>query len=110
MLLHRLATYDFTGQNEATVRDNWVIPLLNLLGYGGATLNVIQSELPVRLRRPTRMIGSKPLRIDYVPTVINRRLWILEAKAAAPDSDWADHLEQAWGYATHPDIDVPLMA
>jgi hypothetical protein len=109
-LLKRLSLYDFAGKNEATIAVNWIEPLLGLLGYGQGTVNEILAQEPVKLRKPTRQIGSATLKIDYVPTVMRRRFWILEAKAAEEGRNWAKHLEQAWGYATHPEIDVPLMA
>ena len=110
-LLDKLCAYEFAGKNEATIRDNWIIPLLGLLGYGQASnLNEILSEEPLKLQKPTRKVGSKTMFVDYVPTVMKRRFWILEAKAPDQAEDWEEHLGQAWGYATHPEIDVPLMA
>jgi len=32
-LLDKLSTHQFGGKNEATIRDNWIVPLLGLLGY-----------------------------------------------------------------------------
>lgn len=108
-ILDQLSTYAFAGKNEATIRDNWIVPLLGLLGYGqGSNLYELVSEAPLKLRTPHRKIGSSTLYVDFVPTVMKQRFWILEAKA--PDkAKFEDHLAQAWGYATHPDIDVPLM-
>lgn len=46
--------------------------------------------------------------IDYVPTVRDKSLWIIEAKAPGVARDQAKHREQAWGYATHPEVNVPF--
>lgn len=109
--LDRLAAYSFEGRSEADVRGDWIEPLLRLLGYGLGTHNPVNRENSFELREPTRMLGSRRIRIDFEPTVFERRLWILEAKKpSSGDLFAADHLGQAWSYATHPEVDVPLMA
>jgi len=107
--LQQLARYRFEGKSEQAVREEWIAPLLVHLGYGGDTLNEIRYELPLRLAQPFRRIGRQRVDVDYVPTVLGRGLWILEAKAAASEA-WEDAISQAWLYATHPEVDVPFMA
>jgi Type I restriction enzyme R protein N terminus (HSDR_N) len=108
--LAALASYRFEGRNEAAVREDWIRPLLDHLGYGIESLNEIQYETSVVLREPIRLLGSHRFRVDYLPTVLHRGLWLIEAKAPAEGSDWTRHLGQAWSYATHPEVNVPLMA
>ncbi len=106
-LLRALADNDFSGQDEQAIREQWIYPLLMLLGYGVGTPNHV--DIPFKVAAPVRAFGSKRWEIDYRPTVYGVGLWIIEAKA--PDEDlFSDrHLGQAWGYATHPRVDVPLM-
>ncbi len=108
--LAALAAYRFSGRNEAAIREDWIRPLLDHLGYGIDTLNEIEYEESVALRKPVRLLGSHRLRVDYLPTVLHRELWLIEAKAPTGDIDSQEHLGQAWSYATHPEIHVPLMA
>lgn len=109
--LDRLAAYSFIDRSEADIRGDWIEPLLRLLGYGLGTHHPVKREHSFELREPTRMLGSTRIRVDFEPTVFERRLWILEAKRPSGDDLFAaDHLGQAWSYATHPEIDVPLMA
>jgi len=107
--LRHLASYDFQGQNEAEIRGDWIEPLLRLLGYGLGTRHRILREEPWQLRPPVRMIGSKRIEIDFVPTVYGHRLWLIEAKRPQEDLFAPPHLGQAWSYATDPRVRVPLM-
>jgi hypothetical protein len=113
VLLERLATYDFRGKNETAVREQWIYPLLDLLGYGAHTLDDVLFEERLALRQPLqRLIGSRTLKVDYRPTVLGKHLWLVEAKAPAKDERQADsdrNLGQAWTYATHPEVNVPLI-
>ncbi|CUR59667.1 hypothetical protein NOCA1190026 [metagenome] len=109
--MERLAQYSFDGRSEADVRGDWIEPLLRLLGYGLGTRHPVNREHSYELREPTRMLGSTRIRVDFEPTLFERRLWILEAKKPSSDDLFSTaHLGQAWSYATHPEVDVPLMA
>jgi hypothetical protein len=108
--LRSLATYDFVGKNEATIREQWIYPLLGHLGYGAHTLHDVLIEDQLKLREPIRLLGSKRYKVDYRPTVLGHNLWIIEAKAPEPSGSDAEHLGQAWTYATHPEINVAFMA
>lgn len=107
-VLRDLSRYHFDGKSEQAVREEWIFPLLLLLGYGPTTLNEVHFEESLKLRHPVRMLGSKQFRVDYFPTVLGRRLWLIEAKAPGK-VDALEHLGQAWCYATHPEVNVPLM-
>jgi hypothetical protein len=108
-LLRALADNDFSGHDEQAIREQWIYPLLMLLGYGLGTPNTVDIPFKVELAAPVRALGSRRWEIDYRPTVHGVGLWIIEAKR--PDEDLFSelHLGQAWGYATHPRVDVPLM-
>lgn len=112
-ILERLGTYDFDGKNETAVREQWIYPLLDLLGYGAHTLDDVLFEDRLTLRQPLqRLVGSRVLTVDYRPTVLGKHLWLVEAKASAKDEDPDDvekNLAQAWTYATHPEVNVPLI-
>jgi hypothetical protein len=109
MDLTTLARYRFAGRSEQAVREEWIRPLLTHLGYGIETLNQVVYEQSLTLASPLRRLGSRRVRVDYKPTVLGHGLWIIEAKAHNARDAWDDAISQAWLYATHPEIDVPLM-
>ncbi len=110
-VLQALAENDFSGHDEQSIREQWIYPLLTLLGYGLGTRNRVDIPYKVTLRPPvTRAMGSTRWEIDYRPTVHGVGLWIIEAKRPSEDLFSDEHLGQAWGYATHPRVDVPFMA
>src|SRR6202050_2462413 len=108
LTLRELSNYQFEGKNEQAVREEWIFPLLLHLGYGPTTLNAVTFGDQLKLRRPLWKLGSKRIEIDYRPSVLGHELWIIEAKApGAVDPD--EHLAQAWSYATHPEVNAPLV-
>jgi len=108
LTLRDLSEYRFEGKNEQAVREEWIFPLLLHLGYGPTTLNDVKFGDQLKLRSPLWKLGSKRMEIDYRPTVLGHELWLIEAKApGAVDAD--EHLFQAWSYATHPEVNVPLV-
>ncbi len=109
-LLTALSAYDFGGQDEQSIREQWIYPLLGLLGYGIGTSNPVDIPFKVDLPNPVRAIGHHRFEVDYRPTVHGVGMWIIEAKKPAEDLFSEQHLGQAWSYATHPKIDVPFIA
>jgi Type I restriction enzyme R protein N terminus (HSDR_N) len=108
--LESLSRYRFAGKSERAVREEWIRPLLEHLGYGIDTLHDLRYEERLTLAQPLRRIGSTTISVDYVPTVLGHGLWIIEAKAPEARDTWDEAVGQAWTYATHPEVDVPLMA
>ena len=108
-LLEALARFDFSGLDEEAIREQWIYPLLQLLGYGLGTPNRVDIPFKVDLASPVRALGSTRLEIDYRPTVHGHGLWIIEAKRPDADLFTELHLGQAWSYATHPRVDVPFI-
>ena len=106
--LSHLATLDFEGHDEASIREQWIFPLLTLLGYGDPR-HRIDIPFKVDLADPVRAIGSHRYEVDYRPTIYGVGMWIIEAKKPAEDLFSPQHLGQAWSYATHPEIDVPFI-
>jgi hypothetical protein len=110
-ILDELADYEFEGASEQQIREEWIAPLLSLLGYGRGTINRIVYEQRLDLAEPIRHLGTSRYEVDYRPTVLGAGLWIIEAKRPTAAEAWdREHLGQAWSYATHPEINVPLIA
>lgn len=72
--LDALSRYRFAGKSERAVREEWIRPLLEHLGYGIDTLNDVWFEERLALRNPRRRIGSKTRMVDYIPTVLGHGL------------------------------------
>jgi hypothetical protein len=99
----------FEKLNETDVREEVIAPLLRQLGYkAGSENNIIREQ---SLRYPKISLGLKnpkkdpELRgkADYILEVGSRLRWVIEAKAPQIAID-RDAIEQAWTYASHPEI------
>lgn len=96
---------DFSSYNETDVRENFIAPLLKILGYGKNTINDILTEKTLKLQKPLQRLGRKRVTIDYIPTIRLKSFWIIEAKPGNTDLKIGDFL-QAYFYATHPEVQV----
>lgn len=97
---------------EDSVREEIVVPLLAALGYSSSPPHrIIRSR---RLEHPYVYIGTvkKPIAIvpDYLLQRDGENAWILDAKAPQEVIDSGPHVEQAYSYAIHRDVRVPIYA
>ncbi len=102
-LLQELATIDPTQWTEEDVREEFITPLLRLLGYKKGTTYTVSRAESHSIRY--LMIGRQRIQIDYVCHVRREKLWIIEAKPGNSDISEEDVL-QANYYALHPEIDA----
>ncbi|KKM26260.1 hypothetical protein LCGC14_1586610, partial [marine sediment metagenome] len=72
---------DFSDWNESDIREDFIAPLLKILGYAKNTLNNIKREKSLRLSEPYQRIGRDRVKIDYIPTFKLKSFWIIEAKS-----------------------------
>lgn len=97
---------------EDSVREEILAPILVALGYGAGRPNrIVRSK---KLVHPFVSIGSATKQIylvpDYVLEVDGKHAWLLEAKGPTVDILKTTHVEQAYSYAIHSEIRVPLFA
>ncbi len=97
---------------EDAVREEIVSPILKELGYSAGGLNrIVRSR---SLSHPFVKIGSqeRPVTIipDYLLLAANKPAWILDAKAPGEPVTSGGHVEQAYSYAIHPDINSRYFA
>ena len=102
-------TREFSNWNESDVREEFITPLLRVLGYSKGTIADVVRERTVSLSAPYHRVGRDRIKIDYVPTLRLRSFWIIEAKPGAPQEMEFGDLLQAHLYATHPEVNVPLI-
>jgi hypothetical protein len=109
LFLRSWSTRDFSNWNENDVREDFVTPLLRVLGYAKGTVADVVRERYVPLSKPYHRVGRQYVKIDYAPTLRLRSFWIIEAKpGVSQEMDFGDLL-QAHLYAIHPEVNVPLI-
>lgn len=101
----------FDQMNETDVREEFLSPLLNRLGYRSGADGNVTREQALSLRYPRFYLGRKNQRsdpylrgrADYVLEVRGHARWVLEAKHPSKEID-DDVIEQSWTYANHPEV------
>jgi hypothetical protein len=95
---------------EDSVREELVVPILKRLGYSASGEHRILRTEP--LEHPFVHIGTKPHKInifpDYQLLAAGKKAWVLDAKAPDEDVRQGPNVEQAYSYAIHRDVRVPL--
>ncbi|HVF57225.1 MAG TPA: DNA methyltransferase [Pyrinomonadaceae bacterium] len=112
-----LADFDFSLLNDSdfkedSVREELVKPLLNALGYHAKGKNkIIRSK---GVEHPFVKVGTKKRPItnfpDYLLQAEGKNAWVLDAKSPNEEIKTGEHVEQAYFYAIHPEIRVPIFA
>jgi hypothetical protein len=100
---------DFSTWREADIREDFIAPLLRVLGYSKGTVADVLREVGVRLSNPYHRLGRQRIEIDYLPSVRLKGFWVLEAKPGAPRDMGFGDLLQAHLYAIHPEINAQLI-
>src|SRR4030095_567790 len=105
--LNRLSRMKLNGWKEPDIREEFITPLLTLLGYWKGTDYDINREgshlLP---KRPFFFIGRDKIQLDYALLVRNRNFWIIEAKAPDQEDLPEQAIFQAHFYFIHPAVNA----
>lgn len=110
--LKRLTKLDFHGWSEADVREEYIVPLLKLLGYRKELDYSVSREESFNLNPLFLQIGRNRIKLDYICTVRKQKFWIIESKPGGllQDNKYNDLIEediaQAHFYSLHPEIDA----
>jgi DNA modification methylase len=103
--MSELTSPDF---KEDSVREEIIKPILNALGYFASGKNRIRRSR--KLQHPFVMVGSSTRQInnfpDYLLTVGDKYVWVLDAKDPHEEIKTGKHREQVYFYAIHPDVNV----
>jgi Type I restriction enzyme R protein N terminus (HSDR_N) len=95
---------------EDSVREELIVPLLSALGFSASPPYRIIRSKP--LEHPYVYIGTVKKGVSIIPDYLlerdGRYAWILDAKAPNENIDSGKNVEQAYSYAIHKDIRVPL--
>lgn len=97
---------------EDSVREEIILPIIKSFGYGVEKPNrIIRSK---SLTHPYVSVGSARKKItcvpDYLFEVNDKYSWVLEAKSPSQNIREGKHVEQAYSYAIHSEIRVPIFA
>lgn len=113
ILLDTLAGLDFSTFNETDVREEYIRPLLTVLGYRKDRDYSVDTEESFKLTEPFLRIGRDRIKLDYLNAVRKQNFWFIEAKdgsagqsAAIPDADVC----QAYFYALHQSVNCRYFA
>lgn len=108
----KLEELDDPDFKEDSVREEIILPILKHLGYSASKPYKIVRSKP--LVHPFISIGSSRKKItcipDYLFEVSGQYSWLLEAKAPDENITSGAHVEQAYSYAIHSEIRVPMFA
>jgi len=97
---------------EDSVREELIVPLLTALGYSASPpYKIIRSK---KLEHPFVYFGTIRKGINIIPDYLMERdgkyQWILDAKSPMENIDTGKNVEQAYSYAMHKEIRVPIYA
>jgi hypothetical protein len=112
--LKRLASLDLSSLNETDVREAFLAPLIEALGYIRGTEYTVFTEEQYKLNPLFLAVGSSRIKLDYRFTTYRAGFWLLEAKTGIatdpsnPPPITLDMIGQAHFYAHHREIDCPL--
>ncbi len=106
------SSLDSPNFKEDSVREDLIMPVLKELGYSSQSENkIIRSK---KVRHPFVTVGAKELPLtnfpDYLLEVDGKYAWVIDAKAPNEDIKTGKNVEQAYFYAIHPEIRVPIYA
>lgn len=114
--LEKLAVLPLEKFGEADVREEFLAPIVALLGYErGGDKDVLREDTH-SLSELFVMLGRHKYKLDYRFIIRKQGFWLLEAKPAScadpknPPGITAEDIGQAFAYALHPQIDAPYFA
>lgn len=107
-----LKVLDEPDFKEDSVREEIILPIIKHLGYSATQPNkIVRSK---SLAHPFVSVGSARKKItcipDYLFEVTGKYAWVLEAKGPNENIISGPHVEQAYSYAIHSEIRVPIFA
>lgn len=110
--LKRLSEIDFSTYTEADVREEYIVPLLIMLGYRKDLDYSVEREESFSLNDAFNIsIGSRKIRLDYLFSVRKQYFWLIDAKTGKEEKEIANEdIFQAYFYSLHPEIDATYFA
>jgi len=104
--LEKLSNLNFTNWKESDIREDFIKPLLNCLGYEKNTSYDINREDQHLLNKQFIMVGRSKIQIDYKLVIRKKSFWLIEAKSAEKKEISIEEIFQAQLYAIHPEVNA----
>ncbi|MEG4026626.1 hypothetical protein [Microcoleus sp. S13C4] len=108
--LEKLSTLEFSTYSEADVREEYLMPILRLLGYRKDLDYSVSREDSFKLDDLFLQVGSTQVRLDYICSIRKEYFWLIDAKkgkckdSTNPPQIREQDVSQAYFYSLHPTI------
>jgi hypothetical protein len=108
--LEVLSKLDFSNYSEADVREEYLMPILRLLGYRKDLDYSVSREETFKLNRLFLQVGAKKVRLDYICSIRKQYFWLIDAKKgecqapSKPPKIRDEDVFQTYFYSLHPTI------
>lgn len=111
-ILAELESLSLSEFSEDDVREEYLAPLVKLLGYGRGTEYDVRRGEDYKLSPSFVKIGRQRIELDYHFSIYKHGFWLLEAKPAQKENyrPTEEDILQAYYYALHPQVDSPFFA
>lgn len=112
--LNRLSKLDFSNWSEADVREEFIVPLLKILGYRKELDYSVSREETYKLNPLFIQLGRDRIKLDYICSVRKQKFWIIESKPGGIKVNGVvpeirkEEIAQAHFYSLHPAVDAKL--
>lgn len=105
-ILKNLSELDFSDYTEADIREEYIVPIMSMLGYSKNKDYSISREESFNLNEAFINVGSKRVRLDYIFSIRKKYFWLVDAKSGkrgSPEIQKED-VYQAYFYSIHPEV------
>lgn len=103
-LLKKLENKDFSTYNETDIREEYIAPILTILGYERDSDYQVIREDDYKVEKLYINVGRKKIILDYIFNIRKRNFWIIEAKKGEKKEISKDDCNQAYLYSLHPQV------
>lgn len=114
--LERLSKLDFSNYSEADVREEYLVPIMTMLGYRKELDYSVSREESFGLHKLFLSVGSNRVRLDYLCSLRKQYFWLIDAKEGKGSTnnsslDLRDRdVQQAYFYSLHHEINCRYFA
>ena len=103
-LLKQLEKKDFSNYNETDIREEYIAPMLTILGYKKDSDYQVIREDNYKVEELYLNVGRERIKLDYIFNIRKRNFWIIEAKKGEKKEISKDYCSQAYLYSLHPQV------
>jgi hypothetical protein len=114
--LERLSNLDFSNYSEADVREEYLVPIMTMLGYRKELDYSVSREESFGLHKLFLSVGSKRVRLDYICSLRKQYFWLIDAKEGKSSTSYGpsdlkdEDIQQAYFYSLHHEVNCRYFA